>query len=175
MGNFATRESVMQANASGRLADKKVIAFATHGLMAGELPRLTQPALALAANGTELQSDLAPLLTLDDVLTLKLNADWVILSACNTAASDGKAEEAMSGLARGFFYAGSRSILVTNWAVESESAKEITTRTLQHYTQNPTSHKAASLRKAILEVMNAPQYAHPAFWAPYVLVGDAAR
>lgn len=175
MGKLATRESVMQANAEGRLANKKVVAFATHGLMAGELPRLVQPALALAANGKELQSDLAPLLTLDDVLTLKLNADWVILSACNTAASDGKAEEALSGLARGFFYAGGRSMLVTNWAVESDSAKEITTKTLQHYTQNPNSNKAASLRNAILEVMNTPKYGHPAFWAPYVLVGDAAR
>ncbi|MEY3638328.1 MAG: hypothetical protein RIR68_1461, partial [Pseudomonadota bacterium] len=175
MGQKATRENVIQANAEGKLFDKKVIAFATHGLMAGDLPRLTQPALALSANGKELQSDLAPLLTLEDVLTLKLNADWVILSACNTAASDGKAEEALSGLARGFFYAGSRSMLVTHWAVESESAKEITTKTFDHFTQNPQAPKASSLRNAMLEVMNTPQFAHPAFWAPYVLVGDSAR
>lgn len=175
MGQKATRENVIQANAEGKLFDKKVIAFATHGLMAGDLPRLTQPALALSANGKELQSDLSPLLTLEDVLTLKLNADWVILSACNTAASDGKAEEALSGLARGFFYAGSRSMLVTHWAVESESAKEITTKTFDHFTQNAQAPKASSLRNAMLEVMNIPQYAHPAFWAPYVLVGDSAR
>jgi CHAT domain-containing protein len=108
-------------------------------------------------------------------LNLKLNADWVVLSACNTAASDGKGEEALSGLARGFFYAGSRSLLVTHWSVDSESAKELTTATFSHYTQNSKAPKAESLRQAMLTVMAQPQYAHPAFWAPYALVGDGGR
>lgn len=113
-----TRASVLQSNQSGELQNKKVLVFATHGLMAGDLPNLNQPALALAATGGDGQDPLAPLLTLADVLGLKLNADWVVLSACNTTAADGKAEEALSGLARGFFYAGTRSLLVTHWAVE---------------------------------------------------------
>lgn len=175
MGAQATRESVLKANTSGLLAQKKVIAFATHGLMAGDLPKLVQPALAMAADGSEAQNALSPLLTLEDVLGLKLNADWVVLSACNTAAADGKAEEALSGLARGFFYAGSRSLLVTHWAVESDSAKELTTRTFAHFTQNPNAPKAESLRGAMLQVMADPRYGHPAFWAPYVLVGDSQR
>ncbi|MEN9889619.1 MAG: hypothetical protein RL559_1656, partial [Pseudomonadota bacterium] len=175
LGAQATRESVLKANQSGQLAQRKVVAFATHGLMAGELPRLTQPALALAADGSEKDSALAPLLTLEDVLGLKLNADWVVLSACNTAAADGRAEEALSGLARGFFYAGSRSLLVTHWAVESESAKELTTRTFGHFTRQAQAPKAQSLREAMLQVMAQPRYAHPAFWAPYVLVGDSQR
>lgn len=175
MGAQATRDSVLKANASGLLGHKKVIAFATHGLMAGDLPRLAQPALAMAADGSEVQNALAPLLTLEDVLSLKLNADWVVLSACNTAAGDGKAEEALSGLARGFFYAGSRSLLVTHWAVESDSAKELTTRTFAHFTQNPNAPKAESLRGAMLQVMVDARYGHPAFWAPYVLVGDSQR
>ena len=99
----------------------------------------------------------------------------MVLSACNTAAADGKAEEALSGLARGFFYAGSRSLLVTHWAVESESAKLLTTATFQHYTANPQAAKAESLRQAMLKVMAMPQYSHPAFWAPYALVGDGGR
>jgi len=152
-----------------------VLAFATHGLMAGDLPNLTQPALAMAANGTDANNPLAPLLTLEDVLTLKLNADWVVLSACNTAAADGRAGEALSGLARGFFYAGSRSLLVTNWAVESESAKLLTTATFEHYAANPQSPKAESLRQAMLKVMAMPEYSHPAYWAPYALVGDGGR
>jgi len=172
LGPQATRDSVLQANKSGQLGNKRVIAFATHGLMAGDLPNLTQPALALAATGQEQTNPLAPLLTLEDVLTLKLNADWVVLSACNTAAADGKAEEALSGLARGFFYAGSRSLLVTHWAVESESAKELTTSTFAHYAANPNAPKAESLRQAMLQVMANPKYAHPAYWAPYALVGD---
>ncbi len=175
LGQRATRESVLQASRTGLLATKRVIAFATHGLMAGDLPNLTQPALAMAATGTESSQPLAPLLTLEDVLTLKLNADWVVLSACNTAAADGKGEESLSGLARGFFYAGSRSLLVTHWAVESESAKLLTTATFTHYVANPQAPKAESLRQAMLSVMAMPQYQHPAYWAPYALVGDGGR
>ena len=174
-GERATRESVLKASTSGLLANRRVIAFATHGLMAGDLPNLTQPALALAAGNADANNPLSPLLTLEDVLTLKLNADWVVLSACNTAAADGKAEEALSGLARGFFYAGSRSLLVTHWAVESESAKQLTTATFAHYVANPQAPKAESLRQAMLKVMAQPQFAHPAYWAPYALVGDGGR
>jgi CHAT domain-containing protein len=175
LGPQATRESVLQASKSGYLSDRRVVAFATHGLMSGDVPNLNQPALALAATGQESSNPLAPLLTLEDVLTLKLNADWVVLSACNTAAADGKAVEALSGLARGFFYAGSRSLLVTHWAVESESAKLLTTNTFAHYTAHPEASKAESLRQAMLQVMAKPEFAHPAYWAPYALVGDGGR
>jgi CHAT domain-containing protein len=175
LGAQATRESVLEANSRSVLRNKRVLAFATHGLMAGDLPNLMQPALAMAASGTQTQDPLAYLLTLEDVLKLKLNADWVVLSACNTAAGDGKSEEALSGLARGFFYAGSRSLLVTHWSVESESAKQLTTATFEHYASNPGAPKAESLRQAMLKVMAVPQYSHPAFWAPYALVGDGGR
>lgn len=174
-GAAATRASVLEASRDGRLATRRVILFATHGLVAGDLPNLNQPALAMAADGREKENVLAPLLTLEDVLGLKLNADWVVLSACNTAAADGSSEEALSGLARGFFYAGSRSLLVTHWAVESDSAMRLSTGTFEHYVANPAAPKAESLRQAMLKVMAMPQYAHPAFWAPYALVGDGGR
>lgn len=175
MGAGATRESVLAANKSGALGKRKVIAFATHGLMAGDLPNLGQPALAMTATRDADTNVLAPLLTLEDVLGLKLNADWVVLSACNTAAADGKAEEALSGLARGFFYAGGRSLLVTHWAVDSDSAVTLTTGTFSHYQNNPAAPKAESLRQAMLAVMSNPATAHPTYWAPYALVGDGAR
>ena len=175
LGAQATRESVLVANKSGQLGKQRVIAFATHGLMAGDLPNLTQPALAMTSTKDADTNVLAPLLTLEDVLGLKLNADWVVLSACNTAAADGKAEEALSGLARGFFYAGGRSLLVTHWAVDSDSAVTLTTETFKHYQNNPTAPKAESLRQAMLTVLNNPSTAHPTYWAPYALVGDGAR
>jgi CHAT domain-containing protein len=115
------------------------------------------------------------LLTLEDVLGLRMNADWVVLSACNTAGADGKAEEAMSGLARGFFYAGSRSLLVTHWSVESESAMLITTGTFDKYQSDATVTRSEALRSAMLKVMATKPYAHPAFWAPYALVGEGGR
>lgn len=172
LGHDATRTSVLKQSAAGNLAKKQVVVFATHGLLAGDLPNLNQPALAMAATKDPKDS---PLLTLEDVLGLRLNADWVVLSACNTAGADGKAEEAMSGLARGFFYAGSRSLLVTHWSVESESAMALTTRTFAAYKKNPSMRRAEALRQAMLETMKTPNFAHPAYWAPYALVGEGGR
>ena len=175
LGALATKASVLSESQSGALAQKNVLVFATHGLMAGDLPDLDQPALALAATGQENTQPLGALLTLNEVLDLKLNADWVILSACNTAAADGKGDEALSGLARGFFYAGSRSLLVTHWSVESASAQKLTTQTIAYYIAHPSARKAESLRQAMLQLMQNPRYQHPAYWAPYALVGDGGR
>ena len=172
LGPEATRASVLKQSNSGQLAKKQVVVFATHGLLAGDLPDLNQPALAMAASKNPNDS---PLLTLEDVLSLKLNADWVVLSACNTAGADGKAEEALSGLARGFFYAGSRSLLVTHWSVESESAMQLTTQTFSAYKSQKNVRRAESLRQAMLAVMNTPKFSHPAYWAPYALVGEGGR
>ncbi|WP_284619256.1 CHAT domain-containing tetratricopeptide repeat protein [Aquabacterium humicola] len=171
LGAAATRDSVLAASRNGTLARKRVVVFATHGLVSGDLPGLQQPALALAAAPGD-KTPLAPLLTLDDVLALKLNAEWVVLSACNTAAPDGRGDEALSGLARGFLYAGSRTLLATHWAVETESAKRLTTATFEHRATNPGARKAESLRQAMLALAGTPRYAHPAYWAPFVLLGD---
>ena len=172
LGVHATRESGLKNSASGRLSRKQVVVFATHGLLAGDLPNLNQPALAMAGTTQQGQS---PLLTLEDVLGLKLNADWVVLSACNTAGADGRAEEALSGLARGFFYAGSRSMLVTHWSVESESAMLLTTQTFSAYKKDPMLRRAEALRQAMLETMKLQRFAHPTYWAPYALVGEGGR
>ena len=172
LGSDATRQSVLKSSASGQLGKKQVVVFATHGLLAGDLPNLNQPALAMASTANPADS---PLLTLEDVLGLKLNADWVVLSACNTAGADGRAEEALSGLARGFFFAGSRSLLVTHWSVESESAMLLTTHTFAAYKKDPLMRRAEALKQAMVETMKLPQYAHPAYWAPYALVGEGGR
>ena len=66
-------------------------------------------------------------LTVAEILGLRLNADWVILSACNTAAGDGAGAEAVSGLGPAFFFAGTRALLVSNWPVETLSARALTT------------------------------------------------
>lgn len=174
-GAAATRESVLAADADGRLARQRVVAFATHGLLPGDLPGLAQPALALANPRGSDGDALAAVLQLDDVLTLRLQADWVVLSACNSASADGRAEEALSGLARGFFSAGARSLLVTHWAVESDSAAQLSARTFAHQAAQPTAPKAHSLRQAMLEVMAQPKWSHPAYWAPYAVVGDGGR
>lgn len=160
----------------------KIVAFATHGLAPGELKGLTQPALALTAPivaGVEGDG----LLTMGEILQLKLDADWVILSACNTGAGQGIGSEAASGLGRAFFYAGTRAILLTNWSVHSQSAKELVTGLFQRYADDPDLTRAEALRQSMMALMDGPgyldtngktefAYAHPFFWAPYTIIGD---
>ena len=91
------------------LSHYRIVAFATHGLVPGDLDGLTQPALALTAPDVAgVKGD--GLLTMEKILALKLDADWVVLSACNTAAGAGAGAEAASGLGSAFFYAGTRAL-----------------------------------------------------------------
>ena len=155
------------------LSRYRVIAFATHGLVPGEISGLDQPALALSNPALTGEKTNDGFLTLDEVLALKLNADWVILSACNTASAEGASDEALSGLGRGFFYAGARSLLVSNWSVESASARMLTTGIFEQQQAHPQMTRAEALRQSMLRVMTAqPAYGHPAFWAPFTLAGD---
>jgi len=156
------------------LKDYRILAFATHALVAGELAGLSEPALVLTppSRGTKLDDGL---LTASEVAQLKLDADWVILSACNTASSDGTpGAEGLSGLAKAFFYAGSRALLVSHWPVASDAAVAITTRMLVE-ARKPGIGRAEALRRAMLALIQDeknPQYAHPYYWAPFVVVGE---
>jgi len=108
----------------------------------------------------------------------------VVLSACNTASGRGAGSEAISGLGRAFFYAGARSLLVSNWPVETTSAKMLTTDLFRRQAANPRQSRAQALQDTINAVIDSgayvdPQvkqtvfsYAHPIFWAPFTLVGD---
>lgn len=167
-GSNASRATVLAAP----LATRRVVEFATHGLRAGELPTLSQPALALADAGP----DQPWLLTLDDVLTLKLSAQLVVLSACNTASSDGSSAESISGLGRGFFFAGSRAVLVTHWEVETNAAQQLVTDFFTVHGQSKPGGWAEALRQAQLKMISGPNatFHHPAYWAPYALLGDGS-
>lgn len=167
---------------SMRLSDRRVVMFATHGLLAGDLDGLDQPALALSAPQVAgVGGD--GLLTVEKILGLKLDADWVVLSACNSAAGDGAGAEAISGLGRAFFYAGSRALLVSHWPVETASAKALTTDIFRRQAADPTLSRVQSTRQAMLGLIDGQglvdangrsivSYAHPIFWAPFALVGD---
>jgi CHAT domain-containing protein/tetratricopeptide (TPR) repeat protein len=178
LGTMANEQTVKTAD----LAKYKILVFATHGLVPGELDGLTQPALALSApdvSGTAGDG----LLTMEEILGLKLNADWVVLSACNTGAGSGAGAEAASGLGRAFFYAGTRAILVTNWSVHSQSARELTTGMFARQAADPKLTRAEALRQAMVALIDGDgfkddagktvfSYAHPLFWAPYTIIGD---
>jgi CHAT domain-containing protein len=164
------------------LIDRRVVMFATHGLLPGDLDGLTQPALALSAPSVAAGGG-DGFLTMDKILGLKLDADWVVLSACNTASGDGAGVEAVSGLGRAFFYAGARAVLVANWPVETGSAKLLTTDTFRRQATDSTLSRAVALQQAMLGMIDGNglvdaqqktvfSYAHPIFWAPFSLVGD---
>jgi CHAT domain-containing protein len=160
-----------------RLADYRVVYFATHGLVAGDIKGVAEPALALSLPKmlTELDDGL---LTASEVAQLNLNADWVVLSACNTVAGDKPGAEALSGLARAFFYAGARALLVSHWAVASNAATRLTTSTFQFIKSETNIGRAEALRRAMLAYLNdtsESQNAYPAFWAPFEIVGEGAR
>lgn len=183
LGRDASKEKVRSVD----LASRRIIAFATHGLLPGDFPGVDQPALALSApqGGAADNDPRIALLTLDDILSLKLDADWVVLSACNSAAGEGKGADAISGLGRAFFYAGSRALLVTHWPVESISARLLVTGLFERYAADTSLTRAEALRQSMLSLINKDytdqggkatySYAHPMFWAPFSLVGDGGR
>ncbi|MHC2276582.1 CHAT domain-containing protein/Tfp pilus assembly protein PilF [Bradyrhizobium diazoefficiens] len=156
------------------LAQYSIIYFATHGLVAGDVKGLGEPSLALSIpdQPTELDDGL---LTASEVAQLKLNADWVVLSACNTIAGDKPGAEALSGLARSFFYAGARALLVSHWAVDSEAATRLTTSTFALLKNEPRIGRAQALRRAMLTYLDdasSPRNAYPAMWGPFALIGE---
>lgn len=157
------------------LTKYRTLAFATHGVMAGEVKGVGEPGLILTPPKVGTLEDDGYLAS-GEIAKLKLNADWVILSACNTAAADGTpGAEGLSGMAKAFFYAGARSLLVSHWPVESDATVLLTTGTLNAYARNPQQGKAQAQSQAMLELMNTPahpEYAHPLFWAPFVVVGE---
>lgn len=118
------------------------------------------------------------LLEASEIAQLNFNADRVILAACNTAAADGTlGAEGLSGLAKAFFYAGSRALLVSQWAVDSEATVALTTGTLKALEAEPHIGRAGALRRAMLALMNdpeRPEYADPYYWAPFMVVGEGA-
>lgn len=170
LGSHASTVNVKKIDLSGR----RVLAFATHGLLPNDFPGISEPSLALANPGGGKHG----LLTLEDILGLKLNADLVVLSACNTAAGDGQGADALSGLGRGFLYAGTRALLVTHWPVESESARLLVTGLFERQATDAKLSRAQALRQSMLALMQRTNssegfaYAHPLFWAPYVLIGE---
>ncbi len=158
------------------LADFRIVYFATHGLVAGDVKGVAEPALALSIPPQPTALDNG-LLTASDVAQLKLNADWVVLSACNTIAGDRPGAEALSGLARAFFYAGARALLVTHWSVASDSATRLTTATFDNLKADPTLGRAEAMRRAMLAYLAdsaEPRDAYPAVWGPFQIIGEGA-
>ncbi|MCH9806689.1 MAG: CHAT domain-containing protein [Alphaproteobacteria bacterium] len=188
LGSLATEKLVKQLGAisakTGRsqLQDYRVVHFATHGVVANEGMGLSEPGLVMTppAEGAETDED-DGYLSASEITGLKLDADLVILSACNTASGTLRSKEALSGLARAFFYAGARAILVSHWEVYTNAAVELTTRTMGHLSSRSNSRRAEAMRSAIAGIIkdaandNDAFRLHPSYWGAFSVVGEGWR
>jgi CHAT domain-containing protein len=175
LGDRATETEVKRMSRSGELASYRVLHFATHGAMAGELSSAREPGLILTPpDKASVEDD--GYLTVSEIASLKLDADWVILSACNTAAGGAASAEALSGIARGFIYAGARALLVSHWAVSSDASVKLVTTAAAEMARDPRVGRAEAMRRAMRALIEKgdPIEAHPSYWAPFVVVGEGA-
>jgi CHAT domain-containing protein len=186
LGARATETEIKHLSSEGALAKYRIVQFATHGAVAGDISRTKEPGLILTPPESPTETD-DGYLSASEVAALKLDADWVILSACNTAAGGADGAEALSGLASAFFYAGARALLVSHWSVYSDATVNLITKTVSELRANPRMARTEALRRAMLSMIDGPSpsstgksekppafWAHPAFWAPFVLVGEGA-
>ena len=173
LGNEASEARIKSLSEGGRLEQYRVLHFATHGALAGQVHGSIEPGLILTPPAAATQAD-DGYLSSSEVSALKLDADWVVLSACNTAGGgDASNSEAFSGLARAFFYAGARALLVSHWPVGSDAAVAITTGATRAMASRSDIDRAEALRRSIATLIaKGGENAHPSVWAPFVLVGN---
>ncbi len=167
LGAGFTRSAVLKHN----LQDYRILHFATHALLPSEIACQQEPAIVTSVPPGEQN---AGLLTATDVLLgLRLDADVVVLSACNSGGSSGRdGGESLSGLARTFFFAGARALMVTHWDVEDQAGAYLVSNTLAGMRAGADGGLAASLRKVQLQMLATKGYEHPFFWAPVVVIGE---
>ena len=158
-----TRETANKNNLMKEdLSQYKYIHFATHGLVNNDKPQFSSLALCYDFTGSnELQ--------VREIFELKLNADMVVLSACNTALGKEMKGEGIIGLTRAFLVAGSKRAVVSLWSVADKSTSEFMIDFYRYIKEGKTITQ--SLREAKLNMINSKEYTHPYYWAPFVLFG----
>jgi tetratricopeptide (TPR) repeat protein/CHAT domain-containing protein len=168
MGKQARRSILLELNETQQLSDYRYLLFAAHGLLPNEVSGLTQSALVLS------DPDQEGFLTAADAYQLQFNADFINLSACNTGGGKKIKGEGIIGLTRAFMYAGTASIGVTLWSVESASAENLSVGIFNYLRRD--SFRADAFRQIKLDMIagraRQPYYNHPYYWAPFVLYGE---
>lgn len=172
IGPEATERAV-RADDADALSQARLVVFSTHGLMAGSA---AEPGLVMTPPEEASDAD-DRYLSASEAAQLRLSAEFVVLSACNTAASDGRpGGEGLSGLARAFFYAGARSVLVSHWEVSDAATTTLITSTSadldERRAANDPGVRARALQAGIRAVRAERRWAHPAYWAAFTLVGE---
>ncbi|MGI3168691.1 CHAT domain-containing protein [Pseudooceanicola sp. C21-150M6] len=176
LGAGASESQLIALDRSGQLAGARILHLATHGLTGGQLPGLEEAAIALAAGPGGPDPSRDGFLTATEAAALSLGAELVILSACNTAAGRGIGGQGLTGLARGFLYAGARGLLVTHWEIRDDvSARLVADMVSPQSTNGPVSEALRrSLQKVVADTSadgGAVSFAHPSVWAAFQVVG----
>jgi CHAT domain-containing protein len=178
LGSRATEGKLKDLSENGTLKRYATVHFATHGALSGDVKGTAEPGLILTPppSGT---TDLAKLarddgfLSASEIATLSLDANMVVMAACNTAGDSDETSESLSGIARAFFYAGARSLLVSHWEVYSEA----TVKLMTNMAEATAVGRAEALRQSMLAMIDhgTEAEAHPAYWAPFTLIGEGAK
>lgn len=173
--DVAVRGDATEAGVRGRsLADYRILAFATHGLVAGEFSGLAEPGPVMSPPATPTGDD-DGYLAASEIGGLDLSAEMVLLSACNTAASSGvQGAEGLSGLSKAFFFAGAKSLLVSHWSVQSDAAVSLTTEMINARKSGAARSYPLALRASVLKLRrerSGEVERHPGFWGPFQVVG----
>jgi CHAT domain-containing protein len=180
MGDQATEATVKRLSREGFLGQAEIVSFATHALVPSEFEGIMQPTLVMTppASGTDEDDGL---LSMEEILELELGHTWwVILSACNTGFG-ATSEQGLSGLARSFFYAGARSLLVSHWSVDDHATEVLMKQIFQRYGDNPHLSPAEAIRGGMLALLDGtsgdpyPFLTHPYAWASFFLIGEGSR
>lgn len=172
LGASATEAAVRKE----KLNEYAILYFATHGMLPGELHCEQEPGLVLSPpSSTPASMSGDGLLSASEIAGLTLNADLVVLSACNTAASGGNqfGGGALEGLADSFFAAGARAVLASHWEVPSAATRKLMTGVFLRYSKDPEHDLAEALRQSQLALIAQPATAHPFNWAAFTLIGDS--
>ncbi|MGD0581499.1 MAG: tetratricopeptide repeat protein [Bacteroidales bacterium] len=152
---------------SGELAKYKILHFATHGFVNSERPELSGLVLAQDTTGGE-----DGILYSGEIYNLKLNADLVVLSACETGLGKIQKGEGIIGLTRALLYAGAKNIIVSLWQVADESTSNLMVDFYKNSLENKGKLSySEALRNAKLKMIAEGKYAHPLFWSPFILIG----
>jgi CHAT domain-containing protein/Tfp pilus assembly protein PilF len=147
-------------------ASSGIIHFATHGMIYNQQPLYSY----LLLSNTDAEDD--GLLEAREIMKLKLRADLVVLSACETAGGRIGAGEGVIGISWAFFVAGCRTTVVSQWKVNSTATSELMASFYQYFKKARPMPKANALRLAALRLLNDERYRHPFYWAGFIIVGD---
>ncbi|MFT0877856.1 CHAT domain-containing tetratricopeptide repeat protein [Rhodopseudomonas sp. G2_2311] len=173
LGARATEHIVKHLSRIGELERYRILYFATHAALADQVSGATDAGLILTPPPTASEED-DGFLSASEIATLRLDADWIVLSACNTAGGLKHGEEPLSGLAQAFLYAQARALLVSHWAVDSKATVQLMTSTFARMSEDPKIGRARALQQAMIEMAKSSEYLNrPEIWAPFVFVGDS--